>query len=132
MVTARLGVWRLGCAVNRLPGGTRPLARRQSVECGLKARVAKQIKEHDFPDRKLILDSYTHDLGQLLAISAVKPHFEARVAADQAFEVYWSTVREWNENSRYDTTSTDIDARDLFTAVTDPARGVLTWLKTFW
>ena len=103
-----------------------------AVECALKACVAKQIREHDFPDRKLILDSYTHDLAQLLAISGLKPQFEARIAADKAFEVNWTTVKDWNETSRYDTTITEVKARDLFTAVTDQTHGVLTWLKTLW
>ena len=103
-----------------------------AVECALKACVAKQIREHDFPDRKLILDSYTHSLEQLLAISGLKSQFEARVSADKSFEVNWTTVKDWNEASRYDSTITDVKARDLFTAVTDQGHGVLTWLKTLW
>ena len=47
-----------------------------AIECALKACVAKQIREHDFPDRKLINDSYTHNLEQLLAISGLKPQLE--------------------------------------------------------
>ncbi len=103
-----------------------------AVECALKACVAKQIKEHDFPDRKLINDSYTHSLEQLLKISGLKAQFDGRIAADEAFEVNWTTVKDWNESSRYDSTITDVTARDLFTAVTDQAHGVLTWLKTLW
>lgn len=103
-----------------------------AVECALKASVAKQIKEHDFPDRKLINDSYTHDLGQLLAISGLKPQLEARAAADKVFEVNWTTVKDWNESSRYDSTINDVKARDLFTAVADDEHGVLPWLKRLW
>ncbi|MDP3938052.1 MAG: HEPN domain-containing protein [Deltaproteobacteria bacterium] len=103
-----------------------------AVECALKACVAKQIREHDFPDRKLILESYTHDLGQLLAISGLKKQFDERVATDKPFEVNWSTVKDWNETSRYDSTINDIGARDLWAAVTDDTHGVLTWLKTLW
>lgn len=103
-----------------------------AVECALKACVAKQIREHDFPDRKLILDSYTHNVEQLLAISGLKSQFEARTAVDKAFEVNWTTVKDWNETSRYDTTIPDVKARDLITAVTDQGHGVLTWLKTLW
>ena len=33
-----------------------------SVECGLKACIAHQVLEHDFPDRQTVNDSYTHDL----------------------------------------------------------------------
>lgn len=103
-----------------------------AIECALKACVAKQIREHDFPDRRLILDSYTHSLEQLLAISGLKPHFQARVTSDRSFEVNWTTAKDWNETSRYDSTIAEVKARDLFAAVTDPAHGVLTWLKTLW
>ena len=102
-----------------------------AVECALKACVAKQIREHDFPDKKLINDSYTHDLGKLLTISGVQVQFDTRIA-DSDFEVNWATVKDWNEGSRYDSTITEVTARDLFTAVTDQAHGVLTWLKTLW
>jgi HEPN domain-containing protein len=103
-----------------------------AVECALKACIAKQIKEHDFPDRKLILDSYTHNLEQLLAITGLKAQFEARMEADKAFEVNWSIVKDWSENSRYDATISEVKARDLMLAITDQAHGVLTWLKTQW
>ena len=43
-----------------------------AVECALKACIAKQVKQHDFPDRKLINDSYTHDLEKLLNLSGLK------------------------------------------------------------
>jgi len=103
-----------------------------AVECALKACVAKQIREHDFPDRKLISDSYTHNLEQLLRISGLKAPFEARIAADTTFEVNWTTVKDWTENSRYDATISEVKARDLFASVTDQAHGVLAWLKTLW
>jgi HEPN domain-containing protein len=103
-----------------------------AIECALKACVAKQIRQHDFPDRKLINDSYTHNLEQLLAISGLKPQFAAQIAADRALEVNWTTVKDWNEASRYDSTITDVKASDLLTAITDQSHGVLTWLKTLW
>jgi len=103
-----------------------------AVECALKACVAGQIREHDFPDKQLILDSYTHDLKQLLRISGLAPRFEERVAADKPFEVNWTTVKDWNESIRYDTTISEVKARDLFSAVTDGKAGVLTWLRTVW
>lgn len=103
-----------------------------AVECALKACVAKQIKEHDFPDKKLIEDSYTHDLEKLLRISGLRSQFDRRVAADKPFEVNWTTVKDWNESTRYDVTIAEVKARDLFNAVTDSKAGVLGWLKTVW
>jgi HEPN domain-containing protein len=103
-----------------------------AVECALKACVAKQIMEHDFPDKRLVLDSYTHNLEQLLRISGVKPQFDSRISIDKSFEVNWSTVKDWTEEARYEDNITEIRARDLVNAVTDPKSGVLTWLKTVW
>jgi predicted transcriptional regulator len=103
-----------------------------AVECALKACVAKQIMEHDFPDKQLVHNSYTHNLEQLLRISGVKPQFDSRVKTDKSFEVNWSTVKDWTEEARYWDNVTEIRARDLFNAVTDPQSGVLTWLKIVW
>lgn len=103
-----------------------------AVECALKACVTKQIKEHDFPDKQLVLDSYTHNLEQLLRISGVKAQFDLRIKADKSFEVNWTTVKDWTEAARYDNDVPENRARDLLNAVTDPESGVLTWLKTLW
>jgi len=103
-----------------------------SVECALKACIAKQVKEHDFPDKQLVNKSYTHDLDQLLQISGAKPDFDAQVIADRSLEVNWATVKDWTEASRYDNDIPETRARDLLTAVTEPQSGVLTWLKTVW
>jgi len=35
-----------------------------AVECALKACIAKRTREHDFPEKKLVIDSHTHDLGK--------------------------------------------------------------------
>jgi hypothetical protein len=100
-----------------------------AVECALKACIAKQIMEHDFPDKGLVNSSYTHDLKQLLDISGVKPQFELRIKTDKSLDVNWSTVKDWTEGARY---KDNITAWDFFNAVTDPKSGVLTWLKTVW
>ena len=80
----------------------------------------------------MILDSYTHDLQKLLNLSGLRPQLDARTKADKAFSTNWTTVRDWTETARYSTSTTEVMARDLFTAVTDSASGVLPWLKTLW
>jgi len=40
-----------------------------SVECALKACVAKQVKRFDFPDKKLANAAFTHDLEQLVKVA---------------------------------------------------------------
>lgn len=103
-----------------------------SIECALKAAIAKQIREHDFPDRKLILDSYTHDLTKLLQLSGLRAQFENRASTDPAFAVNWTTTKDWNETRRYDVGITRVMAVDLHLAITDPSSGVLPWLRTLW
>jgi hypothetical protein len=103
-----------------------------AVECALKAAIAKQIREHDFPDRQLVIDSYTHDLVKLLKISGLRKEFDERNTADPAFTVNWTTTKDWTETARYSTTITVVLARDLHSAITDPTSGVLPWLKTLW
>ena len=36
-----------------------------SVECALKACIAKQTKKHDFPDKEVVKKSYVHNLVKL-------------------------------------------------------------------
>jgi hypothetical protein len=37
-----------------------------AVECALKACIAKRTQQYDFPDKKLVDKSYTHDVEKLL------------------------------------------------------------------
>lgn len=103
-----------------------------AIECGLKACAAKQFREHEVPDKTIVNDFYTHRLEKLLNISGVKDALEKRAAADPQFLVNWNAVRDWNETTRYEHSTTETMARDMLVAVTDAASGVLTWLKTQW
>ncbi len=103
-----------------------------AVECGLKACAAKQFREHEVPDKRIVEDFYTHRLDKLLNISGVKAALEAHAAVDPQFDVNWNTVRDWNEVSRYDHSTTEAKARDMLVAVADSSSGVLPWLKSQW
>jgi hypothetical protein len=103
-----------------------------AVECGLKACAAKQFNQYEVPDKTVVNDFYTHRLDKLLNISGAKGSLESRAAADPQFEVNWNAVRDWNESSRYDHSTTEAKARDMLVAVADPSSGVLSWLKTQW
>jgi hypothetical protein len=103
-----------------------------AVECGLKACAARQFRSDEVPEKAIVVDFYTHRLDKLLGISGVKAQMEANARADPSFQVNWNTVRDWNESSRYDESTTEVKARDMLLAVNDNATGVLTWLKTQW
>lgn len=103
-----------------------------AVECGLKACAARQFQQHDVPEKTVVNDFYTHRLDKLLGISGAKAALEGRAAAEPAFQVNWNTVRDWNETSRYDHSTSEAKARDMLIAVADPTTGVLSWLRTQW
>lgn len=73
-----------------------------AVECALKACIAKQIKEFDFPDKKLVTDSWVHDLEKLLRLSGVGIPFEDELKQNKALDTNWGVVKDWKEDSRFE------------------------------
>jgi HEPN domain-containing protein len=103
-----------------------------AVECAFKACVAKQMRRHDIPDRKLIVDVYTHDLGKLLSVSGLEPEYRKESLRNPAFELNWTVVKDWSEKARYATGLTKSEVEDFFSAVLSRQNGVLPWLKKSW
>ncbi len=101
-----------------------------AVECALKACIAKNVRRHDFPDKKAVLDSYTHDLSKLIRAADLYKELE-RGRKDQQFEINWAIVEKWSEESRYKL-NTKVAASDLYTAVTARKHGVIPWIKQYW
>jgi len=102
-----------------------------AVECGLKACIAKKTKRYDFPDRRIVNDSYTHDVNLLIKVSGLQVDLELEMRRDRDFEVNWAIVKDWNESSRYARHEARA-AKSLYAAVTDIRHGVLRWLKRHW
>jgi len=102
-----------------------------ALECALKACIAKQTKQFDFPDKKLVNDSYTHDLSKLLITAGLKQELLRQESQDINFKLNWSVVNKWSEESRYDHAIEKQEARDLFEAITENQSGVLPWLKKY-
>lgn len=103
-----------------------------AIECALKVCIAKQVRQHDFPNKKLAEDSYSHDLEKLLGVAGLKPHLANKEKMDTEFRVNWAVVKDWSEQARYDQNIEATKAQDLYTAITDKQSGVLEWLKTYW
>ena len=100
------------------------------VECALKAVVAAQVNQGDFPDKKLAEAVYTHDLVKLRGLAGLGedvPHGQLGPSQN----VNWLVAKDWRETSRYETKS-ETEARSLYEAVSDPTEGVLPWLRTRW
>ncbi len=102
-----------------------------TVECGLKACIAKLTKRYDFPEKNLA-DSYNHDLIRLLKLARLEPDLDVESKRDNEFSLNWSAVKEWNEQSRYELTKSAKDAESIFNAVSARRHGVLRWIKKRW
>ena len=103
-----------------------------AVECGLKACIAKQTKQHDFPDRELVNRSYTHKLEELLKAAQLKDRLDSDMKSNKQLEAYWACVVDWDEKKRYELGVTQKEVKDLYDAISDPMNGVLQWLKKSW
>jgi HEPN domain-containing protein len=101
------------------------------IECGLKACIAKLTKRYEFPDKRRVQDSYTHDLEVLVKVANLQPALEAEMKADAQFRVNWGIAKDWDENSRYEKHAKS-GAQDLYNAVQEPTHGMLQWIKRFW
>ena len=84
-----------------------------SVECAIKAAIAKQTQRHDFPNKRIALDSWTHDFKQLMQTAGLWPSFEAAKRANPDLGLNWAVANDWSEESRYSLTVSQQQATDL-------------------
>ncbi|MCV5649534.1 DNA-binding protein, partial [Escherichia coli] len=76
-------------------------------------------------NKKVVNDSYTHDLSQLLKIANLHQILIADAKNDVSLEINWSVVKDWSEQFRYDNNISKAMAEQLFDAVGDQNSGVL-------
>ncbi|MBE9187187.1 HEPN domain-containing protein [Microcoleus sp. LEGE 07076] len=100
------------------------------IECALKACIAKQTHKFDFPDKKTVIDSYTHDLEKLIKVAKLDAELKS-LLRDPNFSPRWALVKDWSEESRYEKHNKQ-KALDVYSAITDPNHGVLQWLQQHW
>jgi HEPN domain-containing protein len=103
-----------------------------SVECAIKAAIAKQTQRHDFPNKRVAQDSWSHDLKQLLQTAGLWSTIEAATKANQDLALNWAVAKDWSEASRYVLTTSQQQAIDLYSACTARTHGLLSWLKNYW
>ena len=102
-----------------------------SVECALKACIAKLTKAHDFPHK----DSpkvFTHRLEVLVGLAELEQTRIDNVKSSLDFKLNWAVILEWSEESRYDLSTGEREARNLIQAISDNQEGVLPWIKLHW
>jgi HEPN domain-containing protein len=103
-----------------------------SVECALKASIAQRTKRHDFPDRGLAIQAWTHDLQRLIGLAGMWEELQQDIASTPALRLNWTIVRDWSEAARYDATITEAKARELYAACTQRQTGLLSWIRRRW
>jgi HEPN domain-containing protein len=100
-----------------------------AVECALKACIARQTKQDDFPPKDAAR-YYVHDIPKLLDIAGLGSAFK-EASKDPTFRANWAVVKDWSEESRYQSRQQQ-QAQEMLDAVNDPQHGVLQWLKGNW
>jgi HEPN domain-containing protein len=100
-----------------------------AIECALKACIAKQTNQHDFPDKDQAYRAYTHSLTGLVKVVLLHDDMHTTQAlANPELYKNWQVVKDWTEQARYEQTD-EKSARELHAAITDANSGVLSWVK---
>ena len=99
-----------------------------AVECALKSAVAKATQRYEFPDRQRSEKPHVHNLEALLRLSGLESRLNA---ADDTVRASWSTIKNWNVDTRYRVSRPPDEVLGFLDAVAGP-KGVLRWLKQFW
>jgi HEPN domain-containing protein len=102
-----------------------------SIECALKACIAKKYKRHDFPDKKTVSDSYTHELSKLAKLAELEQLLEFSGENDPYLSKNWALVREWSEETRYRVIEQSESLR-IIDAIIEKRHGVMPWIKQHW
>ncbi len=113
-----------------LPDGAYYLAG-YAVECALKACIAKETQRYEFPEKKRVNASHTHDLKELVRVAELQNALRTATQSDPLLLKYWDIVEAWSEQSRYGTHSLE-SAGALIGALGDKDHGVIKWIKHYW
>jgi HEPN domain-containing protein len=101
-----------------------------AIECALKACIAKKTKKYQFPPDKAFTEkAYSHRLSELIKLAGLEEELDKAIRVSATFATSWSTVSDWTEQSRYNTSG--LDGRSMYNAVVGKD-GVLPWIKLHW
>ena len=102
-----------------------------AVECALKACIARGTQRHEFPDKKTVDASYTHNLRDLIKVANLELARSEEAKKDPLFRNHWDLVQQWSEHSRYRRHSPEM-AQALVEAIGDRRHGVIAWISRQW
>ncbi len=104
-----------------------------ALECALKACVLAYIERTGiiFEDKKYGEKCWTHDIEELVRLALLTVERDKAAGANLNLGQNWLTAKDWSETSRY-RNSPQLQAEELFSALTDNNDGILSWVKTYW
>ncbi len=102
------------------------------IECALKACIAKRTREHDFPEKKLVNDSHTHNLKDLLRVAELNIELDTAMQIVPSMKANWTIILNWSESSRYEKSISGQEAAELLHAIDHPSGGLLQWIQLHW
>jgi HEPN domain-containing protein len=102
-----------------------------AVECAIKAVIAKGTARYDFPDKKRVDSSYTHDLKTLVRTAFLETSRIEVSSKNTTFADNWVLVSDWSEQSRYSEWD-QAAAKSLIDAISQKRHGVMAWLIQHW
>jgi hypothetical protein len=94
-----------------------------AVECALKAYIMRTERLNSWPSRSGRADLYTHDLRQLLNISALS------ISTGDPIAPAWNLVMQWDRNQGYDPTPMPERVAKGWVDAAFGREGVVTWLR---
>lgn len=84
-----------------------------------------------FQDRRFLDKCWTHDLETLVKAADLEVSRGLDMTTNPVLYANWAIVKDWSEVARYQQ-STELEARELYEAVTEAANGVLPWIRIHW
>lgn len=78
------------------------------------------------------MDSYTHDVTALLKLAGLTTILNDQVRVNAAVGINWAIIKDWSEVARYKRGTSEVAARDLYNAITDPLNGIMQWITAHW
>jgi hypothetical protein len=103
-----------------------------SIECALKACIAKQTNKHDFPNKDLAGKVHIHNLETLMKLASLEQHLQRDMSTNSALSINWATVKDWKETSRYSNNISTQEAKDMISACIARKNGILNWIRKKW
>ncbi|MGH9326998.1 MAG: HEPN domain-containing protein [Terriglobia bacterium] len=94
-----------------------------AVECALKARIVRLLEGY-FPPKQSL---YIHSLERLFDLAELEEVFDEGANGNPMLLAQWNTVKDWSEESRYDTQDQRTSENML-----QAARGVVACIRRYW